>query len=221
MKEENDKITPQYYYSEEEFDLVSDYIDQQFGAYDFVMHEKVSPDIHCDICIVPPTEVQPYYILVTMGAGAYKMKVPKELESVACGRAEYVIWLPKDWNIRSTKEEDYWPIRMLKQIARYPIQSGEWIGFGDTFQSNEDGSPVAENTRFNSCFLLGALDKKDELVQPLQLNNSGKKVEFLQLFPLYPEELDYTYEHSVDELMDKFDEYESLVVDIHRKNYCE
>ena len=61
-----------------------------------MIHEIVSPDIHCDIVLVPPTDLSPYYKLVTMGAGAYKMNIPKELKSTICDRAEYVIFLPKD-----------------------------------------------------------------------------------------------------------------------------
>lgn len=57
-----------------------------------------------------------------MGVGAYMMNVPKDLSSHVCSRAEYVIFLPKDWDIESDKEEDYWPIRMLKTIARLPIK---------------------------------------------------------------------------------------------------
>ena len=72
MVEDKKEVIPQYYYSEKELNKVSDYIEQQYGESDLVGHEMVSPDIHCDIVIVPPTEDRPYYTLVTMGAGAYK-----------------------------------------------------------------------------------------------------------------------------------------------------
>ena len=78
MVEDKKEVIPQYYYSEKELNKVSDYIEQQYGESDLVGHEMVSPDIHCDIVIVPPTEDRPYYTLVTMGAGAYKMNVPNE-----------------------------------------------------------------------------------------------------------------------------------------------
>ena len=41
-----------------------------------LFHEIVSPDIHLDIIIVPPTEKNNYYKLITMGMGAYGMNVP-------------------------------------------------------------------------------------------------------------------------------------------------
>ena len=117
---ENKEKTPLYDYTEKEWNKVSAYIEQQYGEYDNVLHELVSPDIHCDIVLVEPTEDQPYYKLITMGAGAYQMNVPKSLKGEVYDRAEYVIFLPKDWDLESDDEEFYWPIGMLQTIARLP-----------------------------------------------------------------------------------------------------
>ena len=220
MEEDRKEAVPQYSYSEKEMDKVSDYIEQQYGESDLVGHEMVSPDIHCDIVIVPPTEEQPYYKLVTMGAGAYKMNVPKALSSYVCERAEYVIFLPKDWNLESAKEEDYWPIRMLKTIARLPVRAEDWLCESHDVQLTDDGSPVAENTGFNSCVLMSSIGKNGQEVKPLKLGLFGKKVAFYQLYPLYPEELQFKLEHSFDELMDRLDAEDNMIINIHRKNYC-
>ena len=221
MQEETNETVPQYHYTEKELEKVSAYIDQQYGASDLVAHEVFSPDIHCDIVIVPPSEEQPFYKLVTMGAGAYEMNVPKELKSDVYDRAEYVIFLPEDWNLKSDKEEDYWPIRVLKTVARLTIGTEEWLYYGHTINLTEDGSSVAENTKFNSCVLLPSTGKEEQWVKPLSLG-FGKKVAFFQIFPLYQEELEYKMGHSLDEMLDNFgDEIENnLVVDVHRKNFC-
>lgn len=220
MEEEGNEKVPQYYYTEKEEEKVSDYIEQQYGKFGEVLHEIVSPDIHCDIVIVPPTEQQPYYKLVTMGAGAYKMNIPQKLKSDMCDRAEYVIFLPKDWNLDSGNEEDFWPIRMLKTIARLTVNTEDWLFYSHTIQLTQDGSPVAENTGFNSCALLYSIGKNGQIVNPLKLGIFGKKVAFYQLFPLYPEELKFEMEHSIDELIEKFDKEENQIINIHRKNYC-
>ena len=219
-EKDNDNI-PQYSYSEEEMDKVSDYIKQQYGEFDIVAHELVSPDIHCDIAIVPPTDDQPYYKLVTMGAGAFKMNVPEDLKSDVYERAEYVVFLPADWNIKSDKEEDYWPIRMLKTVARLPVSMDDWLFYRHTVNLTDDESPVAENTGFNSCVLFISFGKGNKPVGPLKLDPSDKEVAFFQLVPLYPEELQFKLEHSFDELEDIMDDdlYDP-VVDIHRENYC-
>ncbi len=219
MNEDKKEVLPQYYYSEKEMDKVSAYIEKQYGMYDLVAHEVVSPDIHCDIVVIPPTEEQPYYKLVTMGAGAYIMDVPKGLRSYVCDRAEYVIFLPQNWNLESDKEEDYWPIRMLKFIARLPIAAEDWLCEGHDVQLIEDGSTVAENAGFNSCVLMPSIGKEGQVVEPLKLGQGGKKVAFYQLFPLYPEELKFKLENGYDELVELF-EKEPLIVNIHRRNYC-
>ena len=220
MEEKSNEKCPQFLYTEKEIDKISEYIAQQYGEFEMVGHEVVSSDIHCDIVIVPPTQKQPYYKLVTMGAGAYKMNVPKELKSDVNDRAEYVVFLPKDWNLESDKEEDYWPIRMLKTIARMPIWAEDWLCYTHDVQLTDDGSPVAENTGFNSCVLMPSIGKNGQEVKPLKLGLFGKKVAFYQLYPLYPEEVVFKLEHSFDELMERLDAEDNMIINIHRKNYC-
>ena len=112
---------PTEVYTEEELDVVESHIEKHFGAYVNVFHEIVSPDIHLDICIVDPTEERNYYMLVTLGMGAHRMNVPEELAEYKLERAELMIALPPDWKIHENDEEHYWPIRLLKSLARLPI----------------------------------------------------------------------------------------------------
>ncbi|MBP5424596.1 MAG: suppressor of fused domain protein [Prevotella sp.] len=220
MKEERNENAAQHFYTEKEIEKLSEYIRQQYGEYEDVLHEIVSPDIHCDIVVVPPSEKQPYFKLVTVGAGAYKMQIPKELKSDVCDRAEYVIFLPKDWNLESDNEEDFWPIRMLKTIARLTVNTDGWLCYSHTIQLTQDGRPVAENTGFNSCALLFSTGKNGQMVKPRKLGFFGKKVAFYQLYPLYPEELKFKLEHSINELIDRLETEENLIINIHRNNYC-
>ncbi len=108
------------------------YVKNSFGECEEVFHEMISPDIHLDIIIVPPNDKDDYYKLITMGAGAYAMNVPKKLKRYDLRHAEYVIYLPKKWNINSSDMKDYWPIGMLKKIARVPIMADTWMGPGHT-----------------------------------------------------------------------------------------
>lgn len=221
MEAQNNESHPNFFYTERELNKISAYIEQQYGTYDEVMHEMVSLDIHLDVAMVPPTDEQPYYKLVTMGAGAYKMNVPKEYKPFKLERAEYVIFLPKDWNVKSNNEEDYWPIRMLKDVARLPIYTDSWLTYGHTVQMNEDASPVAENTGFNSCVLMGSIGKNNQGVDPLKLGLLGKTVNFYQIYPLYNEEMEFKLEHSLDELSEKIsDDDLDPIININRKNYC-
>lgn len=208
-----------YLYTEKELDLYEKYIEEQFGDYNEVFHEIVSPDIHLDIIIIPPTASNNYYKLITMGMGAYKMNVPKEFKQYQLERAELVLYLPPTWNIKSNREEDYWPIRQLKILARLPIQYDTWLGYGHTVSSDQENSFYASNTKFCSMMLLNALNKDYDQLD-FKMETKGK-INFYQLFPLYKEELDLKQNSDANTLLDLFDDEDIVpIVNIDRKNYA-
>lgn len=219
MKTEVNTATTLQLYSKRETEKIEAYIECQYGKIEDVMHELIPSNIHCDIAMIPASNNCPYITLVTIGAGAYKMNIPPHLKKYKLERAEYVIFLPKDWNIKSDKEEDYWPIRMLKNLARLPIYTDSWLMPGHTVTMKEDSSPVASNTKFNSCALLDSINKNDEMVKGLKLGLFGDKVNFWQVLPLYEEELKFTIEHSLGGLLELMQEV-PLIVDINRQSLC-
>lgn len=129
------------------------------------------------------------------------------------------MYLPADWNLHSSDERDYWPIRYLKILARLPLQCNTWLGYSHTVHANEDMAPLADNTQLNSFVLLNGRNRQGEELD-LQLS-SGKKINFYQLFPLYQEELEYDFNHSLEDLLDLFIEDFDIIspIDINRKNY--
>ena len=220
-KEKKQKETapelPQYLYEEAELEVLDQFICDMFGDYKNVFHEIASPDVHLDVCIVDPTEEEPYYKLVTMGAGAYKMQIPEQWRKYQLDYAEYVICLPKDWNLNSGETNDYWPIKLLKDVARLPIWCDTWLSYGHTTQSDEEGSVYASNTGFNSVVLNYAANKNGDvrLIMP-----SGKTINFYEIIPLYPEELQYKIENGANALFELFEKkgVPYKVLDLNRKN---
>lgn len=206
-----------YLYTEKELLKYEEFIKHNFGNYDSILHEIVSTDINLDIIIIPPTKENNYYKLITMGMGAYKMNVPNELKKYELQRAELVLYLPPTWDIKSSNEDNYWPIRCLKEIARLPIDNNTWLGYGHTVSNNKENTPYSRNTDFCSMILLQALNNKN--IEPkLKIVN---KINFYQLFPLYKEELEYKINNGVDSLINLFsDEDIKPIVNIQRKNYC-
>lgn len=211
------KAGPMFLYSEAEIAELEKYIDAAFGEYKNVMHEIFSPDVHLDICVIEPTKDCPYYKLVTMGAGAYKMNVPEKYREWELEHAEYVIWVPDYWNLNSEAINDYWPVKLLKDVARLPIWCDTWLAFGHTTQADEAGSAYAPATAFNSVVLDLAPSLEGE---PAHVRlSSGKLLNFYQLIPLYPEELKFKMENNSEVLLDKLDELgvQYRVIDQKRK----
>ena len=188
-------------YSEDEMSAIEQHIKNTFGEFENVFHELVSPDIHVDICVVPPSDERDYYTLVTMGMGAHRMNVPEELAEYKLERAELAIALPSDWKLdeESLKDERwYWPIGLLKVLARLPISNDIWLGFGHTMDKQ---SPFAEDTKLTAAILTGP-QGVEEGGEVCTLPN-GEEVNFYQVIPLYEDELDYKLEHDVDALLNK------------------
>lgn len=188
-------------YSDAEMDEVTDFIEDIFGEFKLVIHEIVSPDIHLDIAIIPPTEERNYYILCTMGAGAHRMNVPDQYryENHIAERIELFMYLPADWDLSEENmndERNYWPIRLLKDFARMPIDSDCWIGWGHSL-SQEEYEPFADGVPYSASILLAPSPDIDGIISlPI---STGKSVNFFQVFPLTKEEMEYKLECAEDE----------------------
>ena len=188
-------------YTEEEMEAIEGHIQQYFGDFENVFHELASPDIHVDICVVQPSAERDYYTLVTMGMGAHRMNVPEELAEYKLERAELAIALPKDWKLKQEDMRDerwYWPIRLLKTLARLPIASDTWLGFGHTMDHEED---FAKDTKLCAAILTGPQGTEEG--SEVCTLPGGEEVNFYQVIPLYRDELEYKLAHDADALLDK------------------
>ena len=95
-------------------------------------------------------------------------------------------------------EKWYWPIRLLKSLARLPINCDSWLGHGHTVENRE---PFADNTKLCTATLIGPQDTEDG--SEVCTLPGGEEVNFYQVIPLYADELDYKLEHDVDALLNK------------------
>lgn len=194
-------------YSGEDMEAVEEHIHSAFGPIQNVWHELFSPDIHVDLCLIPPAEDRPYYTLVTMGMGAHRMQVPEDLAEYQLERAELLLCLPGDWQVNDDDEQWYWPFRLLKQLARLPGEEEGWLGWGHTI---DNGEPYAANTELCAALLIGPV-VGSEGAETLRLSR-GEEVNFYQVIPLYRGELDYKLANSAEALLD---ELEDICIVIH------
>ncbi|SPT71347.1 Predicted O-linked N-acetylglucosamine transferase, SPINDLY family [Anaerobiospirillum thomasii] len=205
-------------YSQEEMAQIEEHISKTFGDFEKVMHELISPDIHVDICVVPPSDRRNYYTLITMGMGAHRMNVPEELASYNLERAELAIALPPDWKLDDASLHDekwYWPVRLLKSMARLPIYSETWLGFGHSLDNEK---PFADNTQLCAAMLTGLEDTLDD--GEICILSDDLEINFYQVIPLYREEMEYKMTHDADSLLEKMAGI-SFIVDPYRKNAIE
>lgn len=212
--EEEEDNTEAELYDEEEIDVLEEHIKEYFGEFPTVLHEIFSPDIHVDVYIVPPTEERNYYTLITMGMGAHIMDIPQELPADEYSRAELLICLPPDWKVGENDEEWFWPIRLLKDLARLPLNCGTWLGWGHSVDNSRQYS--------NNTALCGAM-----LINPTGISDDaaccelpcGDTVNFFEVIPLYREEMRFKVEYGTESLLDRMSNV-SHITDINRPNCC-
>lgn len=185
-------------YTEQEMETVERHIEKYFGKFENVWHELVSPDIHVDVCIIPPSKEKDYYTLVTMGMGAHRMNVPEELAEQKLDRAEVAIALPADWKLGENAEAWYWPVRLLKMLARLPGECGSWLGWGHTVDNLE---PYADNTELCAALLIGPQRVEDG--GEVCILPNGEEVNFYQVIPLYRDEMEDKKANGADALLEK------------------
>ena len=132
-------------------DEISDHIEKHVGKIHMVFHELVSDQVHIDVHWVKPTTERPFHTLVTSGMSDKPMHSPQGVDD--CDYAELSICLPQDWKVSEEDFEDeknYWPIRWLKFLARFPHEYNTRLFQGHTIPNGDPATPFAENKALNS-----------------------------------------------------------------------
>ncbi len=206
-RENAERKRPLHLYTYRQEDRVRDHIFEKFGDAPTFIEDPDPREIRVDIYIVPPTPERDYYTFATLGAGAKRMNVPPQLMQEGIERAEYIICLPSWWKITEEDMEDdrwYWPISLLRSVAKLPADDGYWLGWGHTINLGE-GQTYDDSVGFSGCVLLACGDFPGGNFCPLP---SGDRVVFYQIVPLYPDEIEYLSRSGVSRLLDKFPEGE-------------
>lgn len=138
-----------------------------------------------------------------MGMGAHRMNVPEELKDKKLERAEMVICLPPDWKLDEKSMDDetwYWPIRLLKALARLPITCDTWLGWGHTMDNQ---GPYADETELCAAILVSPQGVEDGA--GICVLQGGEEVNFYQVLPIHQHEMAYKMDHDADALLDKME----------------
>ncbi|WP_295932058.1 suppressor of fused domain protein [uncultured Xanthomonas sp.] len=180
------------------------HIERHLGPISVVLHEIISDTVHLDVHVVPATDEVPYLRLVTSGMSDLPMAVPEGLDAPRF--MELVLTLPPDWPIEYEDFQDgchYWPLRLLKTLARLPHKQDTWLGIGHTLSNGDPAMPYAPSVGFDSAMLfpqVTASDAFDELTI-----DANKTIVFMAVMPLYPEEMAFKLERGTEALLDRLD----------------
>ncbi len=184
-------------------EAVTDHLERHLGPLrDEVLHEVFSPAVHLDLLVAPATDERPM-VVATCGMAEKPMEVPEELPEAAY--AELCILLPPEWPIDPESihdERNWWPLRLLKELARFPHEYGTWIGEGHTVPNGDPPEPYAEGTELCCALVMPAMAFDEEFWT--FDHPRGGTINMLMVVPLYADEMRLKLEQGLDALYDRF-----------------
>jgi hypothetical protein len=185
-------------------EAVERHIERHFGPVATVWHEILSDLVHVDVHVVEPSANRPYFTLVTSGMSDRPMTVPPEADSSPF--AELMLCLPADWPMRPDAFKDeraYWPIRLLKTVARLPHEFETWIAEWHSIPNGDPAEPYAPGAPFVGVAvapMLHCVPEAREIV-----TDAGRHIALLALVPLHPAEMELKLTDGTDALVDALD----------------
>ncbi len=214
-REQSASGAPIYRYTEQErkeftpptgegnMEEISKHIEKYVGEIHLVFHELMSDQVHIDIHWVKPTEERPFHTLVTSGMSDKPMTTPDGMS--AFQYAELSICLPAEWKISPEDfedEENYWPVRWLKILSRFPHEFNTWLSYGHTIPNGDPAEPFSNSTSLNTMLLLPSI-VFDSAFQELKISED-KTIRFFTIYPVYSEEVELKLKKGTDALFDGF-----------------
>ncbi len=207
------------------YDLIEDHLKPHLGEPATVFHEIISHIVHLDVLVYPPNKDSDFWVYVTSGMGDKRMATPPEADAAEWARSELMIALPREWgqqiaDLGQVKSGDtdstYWPIGLLKWLARYPHEASTWFAYGHTIPAF-DAQPYCPESRLNGAMLVLSTLLPDDAVR-MRLPD-GDLLTFLGVVLLYPEELEFKLTHGFGEICRRLERAGvNEVVDIHRRS---
>lgn len=191
--------------SDNSLDAISGHIETHIGPITTVWHEILSDLVHIDVHLVAPTKDRPYWTLVTSGMSDKPMAAPSHRE--AWRFAELMLCLPKEWKMEQADFNDpknYWPIKWLKLVARFPHEYKTWLCWGHSMPNGDPASPLHESVSFDGVILLRPRTVSREFWE-LKIRDD-KIIHFFSLVPVYPGEMSLKLREGSDVLEKLFEE---------------
>lgn len=148
---------------------------------------------HVSLYQIAPTKDHDYNLIVSVGLSGKNKDHGSDSENI-----ELCLALPKDYRFNKDSKSAF-EIYMLIEIISYLITEKNPVGFG-YYLEKENG--FSKRTAFTGAMLasLGEYPKESQSVTL----SSGRNVNFYELLPLRPMELNFRKTHSAHELLELF-----------------
>jgi len=164
------------------------------GCFTDVLADCVSVQVH----VVPPGPGRPWLHLVTSGMSDLPMNLPPGVDVPHF--AELLLTLPAAWPLGERAlldERHYWPIRLLKTLARLPHQYDTWLAPGHTIPHGNPAEPYADDVAFDGAMIV----YPDSEAVAEMVDDDGRTIAFRAVMPLYPEEMALKLEEGAEALL--------------------
>jgi hypothetical protein len=175
------------------------------GGEHTVFHEIISERVHLDVHLLAPSAKHHFYLIATSGMSAYPMNVPADVENAPAWQyAELCMLLPNDWNPSPERFKDervYWPVRLLKMLARIPHEFSSWLGWGHSIPNGDPAKPYAPGTQLSGAVLIPPYLFGEDLFEV----PGEPPMHLFQVLPVTSREMDLKLKVGVDGMLDRLE----------------
>lgn len=179
---------------------VGDHIERHLGKVETVLHELISTTVHVDIHMIPPAPQRPWYTLVTSGMSDLPMNVPEGAEQFR--RAELMLRLPESWKLSQEDfkdESNYWPLRWMKFLVRFPHELNTWLCVGHSIPNGDPAEPLHSSTALTG-WVLSKPFVGGEGFETLETTD-GELIHFFSLIAVHSSEMQLKLDYGAQRLL--------------------
>jgi suppressor of fused protein SUFU len=181
-------------------ELITAHVERHVGPVAQVIHETSSEFVHVDILHVLPSSKRDFHVLVTSGLSDRPMHAPEGCEE--CRYGELYLCLPASWPLAPQNfknERNYWPIRLLQMLGRFPHVFDAWLWIYHTVPNFDPPQAYAEGTSLCGAMLGPPISLPREFAS---LKAPGSPaIYFFSVLPLHQDEMDFKIKNGGEPLI--------------------
>jgi hypothetical protein len=160
-------------------------LESRFGAYRVA--EVGSSGEEFPLLMLDLELKSPVTVLMTHGLSNFTMPVHEKHQDKA--HIELYFCLPSYWNFEDLNDPNAnWIYIWIRRLAKFVIEKKTWFGHGHTMPCGAEMRQLSATMNQNHFFLSDPMLLEKEL-EPMIVGE--KKIHFLSIIPIFPDEMDY------------------------------